>query len=76
MWRILAVLIVYPLLHLPLLLLNVWPVVAGVIFGWGIATLGVWALWSIPFAFFVIWLDRWPWWKQLRANLLAWGRLN
>lgn len=69
--RALSVLILYPLIHLPLLLLNVWPLLLGFHLGWGISSIGIWILWSIPCAFIVVRMDRWPWWNRLRARILA-----
>ena len=74
MWRTLAFLIIYPLLHLPLFLLNIWPLIVGIAFGWGIAAFGWWMLWCFPFTFIMLRLDRWPWWNNLRERVLSWSR--
>ena len=74
MWRTLAFLIIYPLLHLPLFLLNIWPLIVGIAFGWGIAAFGWWMLWCFPFTFIMLRLDRWPWWSNLREHVLSWSR--
>jgi len=70
--RTIASLVVYPLLHVPLLLLNVWPILAGVYFGWGASAVGFWFLWCIPWGFAVYRMDDWPWWVRLRQRVLAW----
>ena len=68
-----AYLIVYPLIHVPLLLLCIWPLIVGLRYHWGPMTFGLWILWCVPFAFIAVRLDRWPWWRQLRKNVKAWA---
>jgi len=71
MGRGLATIVVMGLLHLPLFLLGIWPLLAGLLYGWGWATLGAWILWGLPFGFIVMRLDRWAWWVALRKRVLA-----
>jgi len=72
--RTLILLVVYPALHIPLFLICIWPLVAGMMLGWGTLTFAIWLLWCIPFGILVIRLDQWRWWRETRDELLAWGR--
>lgn len=75
MLRTLAFIIVYPLLYLPLAVLWIWPMVLGQVLGFGMLSLGMLLLWSIPFYFFFVrrFMD-WPWWNDARARVRAWER--
>jgi hypothetical protein len=72
-WGLVAYLIVYPLIHVPLLLLCIWPLIAGMRYHWGPMTFGLWILWCVPFAFIAVRMDRWQWWRQIRKNVKAWA---
>ncbi len=75
MLRTMAFMIVYPLLYLPLFLLFVWPMVLGQVLGFGMLSLGMVLLWSIPFYFFIARrFMSWPWWNDARARVRAWDR--
>ncbi len=74
MLRTMAFMIVYPLLYLPLFLLWVWPMVLGQVLGFGMLSLGMLMVWSIPFYFIARRLMRWPAWNEARARVRAWDR--
>ena len=74
MLRTIAFMIVYPLLHAPLFLLWVWPAVLGMVLGFGMLSLGMLLVWSIPFTFIAKRLMGWPAWNEARARVRAWDR--
>lgn len=74
--RTVALLIVYMLMHIPIFLLNIWPLIVGPLLlphGWGVASLALWMLWNIPFFFILVQLDRWGW-GDLCDRIWPWPR--
>ena len=72
--RTLALLIVYMLMHIPIVLLNVWPLIVGPLYGLGVVgAIGLWMLWGIPFFFIMVRLDRWGW-GDLCDRIWPWPR--
>jgi len=74
MLRTFAFMIVYPLLYAPLFVLWVWPAVVGMVLHFGLLSLGMLLVWSIPFYFIARALMRWPAWNDARARVRAWDR--
>jgi hypothetical protein len=71
--RTLALLIVYMLMHIPIFLLLVWPLIVGPLFGLRFASFVLLVLWAIPFYFIMVRLDQWGW-GNLCDRIWPWPR--
>lgn len=71
--RTLALLIVYMLMHIPIFLLLVWPLIVGPLFGLRFASFVLLVLWAIPFYFIMVRLDQWGW-ANLCDRIWPWPR--
>ncbi|MBL4730993.1 MAG: hypothetical protein JKY82_00060 [Rhizobiaceae bacterium] len=59
MWK-LAGLVIYLMLQIPMLIVNILPLIAGFKFGWNpVLMIALWAVWGVPFYFMMIKLDDW-----------------
>jgi hypothetical protein len=68
--RLLIFVILYPIVHLAWVIFHLWPIAAGIYFGWGVlGGLGLWMLWWIPATIIVVKKDRWQWWNRVLDSL-------
>lgn len=71
--RVLIAIAAYAAIFVPLLALNIWPLIAGFAFGWPPASaFGLWMLWGLTVFLFIM-MRLHPWLERIRKRLFKWG---